>query len=121
MRTDVQVMLLVPVEDLERARRFYELTLGLRLLQATKVEAWYECQRGTKMHLRRKLPKAENVELVWKVVDIDKMIRQLAKKGIVCEKPEDSATKGDPVSAEGQSQTAHFKDTEGNLVSLVQS
>ena len=117
---DLPVILMVPVEDLERARRFYELKLGLRLLQATQTEAWYECQCGTKLHLYRKPSEAEKVSLVWAVVDIDKMTRQLTQKGIVFEGREDSDKAGSPVAGVGPAWAVSFRDTEGNLVSLVQ-
>ena len=121
MLADLPVMPMVPTEDLERARRFYELTLGLRLLHATQTEAWYDCQNGTKLCLYRKPPQSENVSLSWEVPNIDKVARQLAQKGIVFEGRKGHDGKADgPVTGADPVRAVSFKDTEGNLVSLVQ-
>ena len=121
MLADLPVTPMVPTEDLERARRFYELTLGFRLLQATSTEAWYECHSGTKLCLYRKPPQAGNVSVSWKVPNIDKVARQLTQKGVAFEGHEDLTGKADgPMAGSDPAQMLRFKDTEGNLVSLTQ-
>ena len=118
---DLPVMPLVPAEDLERARRFYELTLGLRLLRATQTEAWYECQNGRTLRLYLKPAPAASVSLSWEVPDINKVIRQLSQKGIVFEGREEAARKAErPPCGPPVVRAIRFKDTEGNLVDLAQ-
>lgn len=121
MRTDLPVVLTVPAVDLERARRFYELTLGLRLLQATRTEAWYETQCGAKFHLCPKTAQTESVAVAWEVCNIERLARQLAQYGSVVEERDDFTPEGSPASRKGPARLLRFRDTEGNLVSLFVS
>ena len=115
----------IPAKDVARARQFYESKLGLRPKQDTASGGViYECGAGTACFLYP-TPHAgtsQASQAFWQVEDVDREIDALKARGVVFEvydMPGDKSASG-AVTA-GGAKAAGFKDTEGNILALVQS
>ena len=113
---------MIAVKDLDRARKFYEETLGL-----TEVDDFGEgfmLKSGdTEFSVYRSEFAGTNkaTALTFDVDDLEEEVRDLKQKGIAFEHYElDGLTpKGDFYEAEGM-KTAWFKDPDGNILSLME-
>ena len=113
---------MIAVKDLDRARKFYEDTLGLK----TKDE-WGEgvtLKSGdTRINLYRSEFAGTNkaTALTFQVDDAEKEVSDLKEKGIFFEKYDlpGFEKRGDLYVAEGF-KTAWFKDPDGNILSLIE-
>jgi catechol 2,3-dioxygenase-like lactoylglutathione lyase family enzyme len=114
---------MIAVTDLDRARKFYEDTLGLK----TKDE-WGEgvtLKSGdTRINLYRSEFAGTNqaTALTFDVDDIDHEVKELKEKGIFFEDYDlpGLERKGDLYVAEGGFKTTWFKDPDGNILSLME-
>ncbi len=114
---------MIAVTDLDRARRFYEETLGLK----TKDE-WGEgvtLKSGdTRINLYRSEFAGTNkaTSLTFDVDDIDKEVGELKEKGIFFEQYDllGLQRQGDLYVGEGGFRTTWFKDPDGNILSLIE-
>jgi catechol 2,3-dioxygenase-like lactoylglutathione lyase family enzyme len=113
---------MIAVKDIDRARKFYEDTLGLK----TKDE-WGEgvtLKSGdTRINLYRSEFAGTNkaTALTFGVVDIESEVSDLKGKGVSFEHYDlpGLERQGDLYIAEGM-KTAWFKDPDGNILSLIQ-
>ena len=115
---------MIAVKDLDRARAFYEETLGLTTL-ATMGEEVVSMQSGdTKIDVYRSEFAGTNkaTALTFNVDDIIAEIAELKDKGVTFEHYDlDGLTRdGDIHQAEGM-KTAWFKDPDGNILSLIEA
>ena len=115
---------MIAVTDLDRARRFYEETLGLK----TKDE-WGEgvtLESGdTAINLYKSEFAGTNkaTALTFEVDDAEKEVQDLKEKGIFFESYDlpRLQKQGDLYVAEEGFKTAWFKDPDGNILSLIES
>jgi catechol 2,3-dioxygenase-like lactoylglutathione lyase family enzyme len=113
---------MVAVKDLDRARKFYEDTLGLK-----EVDDFGEgvvLKSGdTKLSIYRSEFAGTNkaTALTFDVDDIDAEVRELKDKGIFFEHYDMPGLEqqGDVYAGEGM-KTAWFKDPDGNILSLME-
>lgn len=117
---------ILPVVDLERARRFYAVNLGLRESRATPPSndtIVFETGGGAKLELlRRDVPtKAEHTAITFEVDDVEKEVRELEHRGVRFEDYDlpGLKTEGHIAQANGD-RAAWFKDTEGNILCIHQ-
>ena len=113
---------MIAVKDLDRARKFYEDTLGLE----TKDEMGGELlmmSGDTLINVYRSEFAGTNkaTALTFDVDDIDKEVSELKEKGIFFEHydVEGLTPKGDIYEGE-RMKTAWFKDPDGNILSLIE-
>jgi len=114
---------MIAVKDLDRARRFYEDTLGLK-----EKDSWGEgvtLESGdTRLNLYRSQFAGTNkaTALTFDVDDIDKEVGELKEKGIFFERYDLPGLRqqGDLYVGEGGFKTAWFKDPDGNILSLIE-
>jgi catechol 2,3-dioxygenase-like lactoylglutathione lyase family enzyme len=106
----------------ERAKAFYESTLGLRLLSEDGFALVFDCN-GT--HLR--IQKVEAVQpppftvLGWQVPDIRETVTGLSRRGVTFERY--SFMEQDDLgiwTAPSRTKVAWFKDPDGNILSLAE-
>ena len=102
MLADSRVTAVLPVVDLERARKFYEEKLGLQAGDAP-VGVMFEC---------------DHTAAGWEVDDVEKVVKDLREKGVVFEQYEMTDEQG--IATMGGVKGAWFKDSEGNILSVVQ-
>ena len=114
---------MIAVKDLDRARKFYEDTLGLK-----EKDEWGEgvtLKSGdTRINLYRSEFAGTNkaTALTLDVDDIDKEVKELKEKGVFFEQYDlpGLQRKGDLYVAEGGFKTTWFKDPDGNILSLME-
>ena len=124
MLTNSPVRPTIPVVDLDRAKRFYEITLGLKPVRVNNDStfgiAMFECGKGTQIELYKRSPsKADNTVATFEVSDIEDEVNALRGKGVVFEEydmPEIKTQNG--ISTQGPVKAAWFKDSEGNILCI---
>ena len=114
---------MIAVKDLDRARRFYEETLGLEAKEEMGGEVLTVQSGSTPITVYRSEFAGTNkaTALTFDVDDIESEVKELKDKGIFFEKydVEGLTPKGDIYEGEGM-KTAWFKDPDGNILSLFE-
>jgi len=118
-----EAMATVAVRDLEKARKFYEGTLGLRLTDEQEQEALTYQAGNTKLLVYRSQYAGSNkaTATTWLVGnDMEKVVQTLRGKGVAFEHYDlpGMTLKGDIHVADGM-KAAWFKDPDGNIHALV--
>jgi len=115
---------MIAVRDLDRARTFYEGTLGLKAKETMAGEVIEVASGDTRFEVYRSDFAGTNkaTALSFEVADIDSEVRELKDKGIAFEHydMEGLTRDGDVYRAEGI-KTAWFKDPDGNILSLMEA
>jgi catechol 2,3-dioxygenase-like lactoylglutathione lyase family enzyme len=114
---------MIAVTDLDRSKKFYEETLGLKA-----KDEWGEgvtLKSGdTRINLYRSEFAGTNkaTALTFDVDDIEKEARELKEKGIFFEQYDlpGLQRQGDLYLGEGGFKTTWFKDPDGNILSLIE-
>lgn len=114
----------IAVKDLDKAREFYETTLGLKLVDQESDEVLVFQSGDTSIFVYKSqfagTNKATNVS--WPVKDVEKTVKELKAKGVRFEHYDmpGLTLKGDVHVADNDNMhIAWFKDPEGNILSLV--
>jgi len=113
-----------PARDMARARSFYEDKLGLVPQQEVNGGVVYAFAGGTAAFLYP-TPNAgtsKASQAFWSVADVDAEIDALKKRGVVFE-TYDMPGERSPAGAviNGGAKAAWFKDSEGNILALIQN
>ncbi len=114
----------IPVRDVSRARRFYEGKLGLKPKREEAGGVVYEFAKGTACFLYP-TPNAgtsKASQAFWQVEDIRREVDDLRQRGVKFEEynmPDMRTENG--IFTGGGAKAAWFKDSEGNILALVQS
>ena len=115
----------IPAKDMARARRFYEDKLGLRAKEESEDGVVYEFGAGTAafMYLTPNAGTSQASQAFWSVQDVDAEIQALKARGVQFEHyadmPGERSSQG-AITA-GGAKAAWFKDSEGNIMALVQT
>ena len=116
---------MIAVKDLDRARKFYEETLGLSAKEEMEGEVLTVTSGDTDITVYKSEFAGTNkaTSLTFEVDDIDAEVRELKDKGIFFEKYDlpGLEPRGDLYVGEGGFKTAWFKDPDGNILSLMES
>jgi catechol 2,3-dioxygenase-like lactoylglutathione lyase family enzyme len=113
----------MPASDLDRARRFYEGALGLVPDRVTPAGVFYGLGDGSRMLLFPSSGRAsgDHTQMGFGVDDLEAAMADLRGRGVTFEVYDfpgfDRATS---IASVPLSRSAWFKDTEGNLLGLVQ-
>jgi catechol 2,3-dioxygenase-like lactoylglutathione lyase family enzyme len=123
MLQDAPMYSYIPAKDVARARAFYEEKLGFKPKEITPGGVTYEFAKGTACFLYS-TPNAGTShasQAFWQVEDIEKEVAELTALGVKFEKYDlpDIDEKG--ISTAGGAKAAWFKDTEGNIMALIQT
>ena len=113
----------IPAQDVSRARKFYEGKLGFKAREEIAGGVVYECGKGTACFLYP-TPNAGTSrasQAFWQVEDIEREVAELKKRGVNFEDYEmpDMKTE-DGIFIGGGAKAAWFKDTEGNILAVIQ-
>jgi len=115
----------LPVVDLQRARAFYEETLGFEPSMAHEWGVFYKVGDNAGLFLyQRAATKADHTEVSFKVDDLEKEMAEMREKGVVFEEydlPEMGIKTVNGVASYDGEKEAWFKDTEGNILSISES
>lgn len=125
MLQDFPLYSYLPARDVARARRFYEDTLGLHASEENAGGATYRFAGGTACFLYP-TPNAgtsKASQAFWQVRDIHAVKRALEARGVVFERydlDDDDGAWDDGVFTGGGAKAAWFKDSEGNILALIE-
>jgi len=111
----------LPAKDVARARQFYEGRLGFRPSRETAGGVTYEFANGTSAFLYP-TPNAGTSaasQAFWMVADVEAEVAELKAKGVTFESYDFPGMKDGIMTNEG-SKAAWFKDTEGNILAIIQ-
>jgi len=119
-----RVLPYVPVSDLSRARTFYEEKLGIPSREENEGAVVYECGEGSTfvMYVSGGAGTSQASQAFWEVADVEAEVAALKQRGVVFEEydmPELKTVNG--IFTGGGTKAAWFKDTEGNIMALVQT
>jgi len=110
--------------DLERAQRFYEEKVGLRLAPETiKNHLVFECGDGTTLLIygRPSPNKADHTQVRFWTSDIGRDVAELAARGVEFDEYDSETFKTvNHVVTSGFGRSAWFKDPDGNTIALFQ-
>ena len=114
----------IPAKDVDRARKFYEGKLGFTAKQVTEGGVVYEFAGGTAcfLYLTPNAGTSQASQAFWSVDDVDREIEALKARGVAFEDydmPGEKSPSG-AITA-GGAKAAWFKDSEGNIMALVQT
>jgi predicted enzyme related to lactoylglutathione lyase len=112
----------IPAQDVARARAFYEQKVGLKPARELAGGVSYEFAGGTACFLYP-TPNAgtsKASQAFWDVTDLEAEMAALKARGVVFETYADMPGMRDGVMTAGGAKAAWFKDTEGNIMALVQ-
>ena len=113
----------LPASDLERARRFYEGALGLVPARVAPAGVFYRGGGGTRFLVFPSAGQASgsHTQMGFSVTDIEAAVADLRARGVTFESYDfpgfDTAT---GIATFPGNRSAWFKDTEGNLLGIVQ-
>jgi catechol 2,3-dioxygenase-like lactoylglutathione lyase family enzyme len=123
MLSQARIHATIPAQDLERARAFYESVLGLKPASVAPGGIFYEVNDGSRFLVFPSSGRASggHTQLGFTVDDIDAEVGALRQKGVTFESydmPHFDATTS--IATLSGTRSAWFKDTEGNLLGIVQ-
>ena len=114
----------IPAKNVTRAREFYERTLGFTPAREVAGGVTYECEEGTACFLYP-TPNAgtsKASQAFWEVADLEREVAELKARGVRFEEYDMPGLKTqDSIVSTGGNKAAWFKDTEGNIMALIQA
>lgn len=114
----------LPAKDVARARNFYEKKLGFKAKEEIQGGVVYEFGEGTACFLYP-TPNAGTSrasQAFWQVDDLEREVADLKAKGVKFEDYDMPGLKTrDGIASTDGTKAAWFKDTEGNILALVQN
>src|SRR6266851_8474747 len=123
MLTNALVQTTLPVAETDRARAFYSDKLGLDPLQQLPGATIYEVGAGTRFALfsTQARPSGTHTQISFAVADIEAEVRDLKARGVVFEEYDSPGLKTvNSIADTGPIRAAWLKDSEGNLLGIVQ-
>jgi predicted enzyme related to lactoylglutathione lyase len=124
MLQDAPMYAYIPATDVTRARQFYEQKLGLKPKAEIAGGVTYECGAHTSCFLYP-TPNAgtsKASQAFWQVDDIEREVAELKARGVKFEEYDTPGMKTvNAIATGGGAKAAWFKDSEGNIMALVQS
>lgn len=123
MLQDSPMYAYIPAKDVARARRFYEQKLGFKPREEIAGGVVYEFGDHTSCFLYP-TPKAgtsQASQAFWQVDDIEREVAELKARGVELEDyalPGDKSPSG--ILNAGGAKAAWFKDTEGNIMAIIE-
>ena len=113
----------IPAQDVPRARKFYEEKLGFRPGEEIAGGVVYQFGKGTACFLYP-TPNAGTSrasQAFWQVDDIEREVAELKKRGVNFEDYDMPGMKTkDGIFIGGGAKAAWFKDSEGNILAVIQ-
>lgn len=123
MLKQAHVYTALPVEDLDRARKFYSEKLGLEPDEDNPGGLLYRLDGGGEFLLYRSDNRpGGHTQANLNVGDVLAIVAELKSRGVIFEEYDWPGLKTlDGVATTGPHRSAWFKDSEGNLIGLMQT
>jgi len=113
----------IPVKDVPRARKFYEEKVGLRAKEERAGGVVYEFGEHTAcfMYQTPNAGTSAASQAFWSVDDVEREVSELKKRGVKFEDYDVPGMKTEnSIATGGGAKAAWFKDSEGNIMALIQ-
>jgi catechol 2,3-dioxygenase-like lactoylglutathione lyase family enzyme len=131
MLHNAKVATRLPARDLERARRFYADKLGLEPIEGRPGGLKYRCGNGYfALFHSAGAPSGQHTQMGWEVEDIEAVVAELKRRGVVFEEYDLPGIKtisgiaevsgNYPSSGAIGERGAWFRDSEGNMLGIGQ-
>jgi predicted enzyme related to lactoylglutathione lyase len=113
----------IPATNMARARKFYEEIVGLQAKQECAGGVVYECGGAEVfMYPTPNAGTSQASQAFWQVNDVEAEVAELKARGVKFEEydmPGGAMKNG--IMTGGGAKAAWFKDTEGNVLAIIQS
>jgi catechol 2,3-dioxygenase-like lactoylglutathione lyase family enzyme len=123
MLKSCRVHTVLPVSDLDRAREFYENTLKIPPNAELGSGVFYDCGERTRFVLSKSAAPSSgaHTQMAFVTDDIASEVKDLKARGVVFEEYDTPAIRTvDSIADVGPLRAAWFKDTEGNVVAIME-
>lgn len=122
MLQDSPMYAYIPAQDVARARWFYEHTLGFKPGRETAGGVAYEfgAHTGCFLYPTPNAGTSRASQAFWQVDDVEREVAELKARGVEFENYDMPGQK-DGIVSDGGAKAAWFKDSEGNIMALIQS
>jgi len=113
----------LPAQDLDRAKAFYRDKLGLQPVEADAENVRYRVGDGTEFNVFRTFgaPSGTHTQMAFIVEDLAGEVKDLKSRGVTFEEYDFPGLKtNDGIAESADGKAAWFKDSEGNLLNIVQ-
>ena len=113
----------IPVKDVARARDFYERKLGFKPKKEEAGGVLYEFggHTGCFMYLTPNAGTSAASQAFWQVDDVEREVAELKARGVKFEEYDMPGMKTEnSIATGGGAKAAWFKDSEGNILAVVQ-
>ena len=123
MLNDQPIRPTIPAADLDRAKRFYQDTLGLKIAEERGDGIAFESGETTFYVYPSAFAGGSQATLAgWMVSDLEGIMADLRSRGVTFEEYDMPQMKTvDGIATGGGAMAAWFKDSEGNIMALIQS
>ena len=114
----------IPATNVVRARKFYEEKVGLVPREEVAGGVVYECGDRSWIFLYPSggAGTSKASQAFWEVDDVEGEVAELKRKGVVFEEYDVPGMKTvNGIATAGGTKAAWFKDSEGNIMALVQT
>lgn len=123
MLTQSRVHATIPASDLGRARKWYADKLGFEPVRELPGGLIYDAAEGTRfiIYPTPNAGQSPNTLMGFSTSDIESEVRDLKARGVVFEEYDFPTLKTvDSIATAGPVRSAWFRDSEGNIVGVVQ-
>jgi hypothetical protein len=119
---DSEIVAILPAEDMDRARGFYEQTLGFEPESVDPGGVYYRSGSGRfSVYPTQFAGTSQHTQAGWLVDDLKKKVAELRDRGVEFEEYDFPGLKTeDGIADLGSELAAWFKDTEGNTIGVFQ-
>ena len=123
MLKDAPIVPYIPATDIARAREFYEQKVGLVAREEAAGGVVYECGGGSWIFLYQSsgAGTSQASQAFWQVENIEREVAELKARGVAFEKYDMPEMDENGISTAGGAKAAWFKDSEDNIMALIQS
>ena len=121
---EAMVVVVVPVVDLERAKRFYHDKLGLEVNDmggGQAIGAVVKCGAGTRVVLYAGHSVGMVSQAQWQVPDIEATVDALQRQGVVFERYDSLGTDERGIAEADGTRLAWFRDLDGNMFCISEA
>jgi catechol 2,3-dioxygenase-like lactoylglutathione lyase family enzyme len=123
MLTTARAQTALPAQDLQRAKAFYRDKLGLKPFEEDAENVRFRVGDGSEFNVFRTMgaPSGTHTQMAFLVEDIAGEVKDLKSRGVTFEEYDFPGLKTiDSIADAGGAKAAWFKDSEGNLLNIVQ-
>jgi len=124
MLKNAPVVPYIPASNLARARTFYEEKVGLVAREEIAGGVVYECGDRSWIFLYHSggAGTSKASQAFWQVKDVDAEVAELKARGVTFEEYDMPGLKTvNSIATTRTSKAAWFKDTEGNIMAVIQT